>query len=204
MISSRVPPSGDPQRRHVPWLGIEPATLWFTGQHSATPARAQGIILKNKDILFWNHSTLIKVRKFDIATKLSFNPQSLFHSCWLSPLYLFLWLFFFPGRGSNPKSHFWFSCDICLVSFHLKQFLNFFCISWPWHFLKNIGHSFCGRSLSLSLSDVSSWLGSGCVIFGKNTTEGMLGPSQYITAGGTWCGFARLEILPIVQQWNVL
>ena len=29
--------------RYVPWLGIEPATLWFTGQcsiHWATPARA--------------------------------------------------------------------------------------------------------------------------------------------------------------------
>ena len=29
--------------RHVPWLGIEPVTLWFTGWHSihwATPARA--------------------------------------------------------------------------------------------------------------------------------------------------------------------
>ena len=32
-----------PQPRHVPWLGIEPATLWFAGQHWihwATPARA--------------------------------------------------------------------------------------------------------------------------------------------------------------------
>ena len=32
-----------PQPRHVPWLGIELATLWFTGPHSihwATPARA--------------------------------------------------------------------------------------------------------------------------------------------------------------------
>ena len=31
------------QPRHVPWLGIEPVTLWFTGWHSiywATPARA--------------------------------------------------------------------------------------------------------------------------------------------------------------------
>ena len=30
------------QPRHVPWLGIEPSTLWFTSQHSihwATPAR---------------------------------------------------------------------------------------------------------------------------------------------------------------------
>ena len=41
---SHIPNWGrDPQPRHVPWLGIEPATLWFTGQHSihwATPARA--------------------------------------------------------------------------------------------------------------------------------------------------------------------
>ena len=32
------------QCRHVPWLGIEPMTLWFEGQHSihwATPARAK-------------------------------------------------------------------------------------------------------------------------------------------------------------------
>ena len=32
-----------PQPRHVPWRGIGPVTLWFTGQHStywATPARA--------------------------------------------------------------------------------------------------------------------------------------------------------------------
>ena len=32
------------QPRHVPWLEIEPATLWFTGQHSihwATPAKAE-------------------------------------------------------------------------------------------------------------------------------------------------------------------
>ena len=32
-----------PQSRHVPWLGIEPVTLWITGRHLihwATPARA--------------------------------------------------------------------------------------------------------------------------------------------------------------------
>ena len=36
------------QPRHVPWLGIEPVTLWFTGWHSvywATPARATLLIL---------------------------------------------------------------------------------------------------------------------------------------------------------------
>ena len=34
--------------RHMPWLGIKPATLWFTGQHSihwATPARAAVLFL---------------------------------------------------------------------------------------------------------------------------------------------------------------
>ena len=36
-----------PQPRHVPWLGIEPATHWLTGWHSihwATPARADSTI----------------------------------------------------------------------------------------------------------------------------------------------------------------
>ena len=39
-----------PQPRHVFWLGIDMATLWFTGQHSihwATPARAVTIFLFN-------------------------------------------------------------------------------------------------------------------------------------------------------------
>ena len=37
-----------PQPRRVPWLGIEPATLWFPGKHSlhwAVPARARCIII---------------------------------------------------------------------------------------------------------------------------------------------------------------
>ena len=36
-----------PQPRHVPWLGIEPATFWFTGQHSshwATPDTRRGCL----------------------------------------------------------------------------------------------------------------------------------------------------------------
>ena len=43
-----------------------------------------GVICDKKDILLCNHSTPIKVRKFIIATKLLFNPQSLFHFCHLS------------------------------------------------------------------------------------------------------------------------
>ena len=39
-----------PQSRYVPWVGIKPATLWFTGWHSihwTTPARAQVILIPN-------------------------------------------------------------------------------------------------------------------------------------------------------------
>ena len=39
------------QPGHVPWLGIKPVTLWFTGQHSihwATPARHDEILRKWK------------------------------------------------------------------------------------------------------------------------------------------------------------
>ena len=42
----------DPQPRHVPWLGIQPATLWFAVQNSlywATPARA----LSSSCIIHW-------------------------------------------------------------------------------------------------------------------------------------------------------
>ena len=43
-VWSHVPPTGDlAHSPHVPWLGMEPATFWFAGQHSihwATPARA--------------------------------------------------------------------------------------------------------------------------------------------------------------------
>ena len=38
------------QPRHVPWVGIEPASLWFAGWHSihwAIPGTAEGWILSN-------------------------------------------------------------------------------------------------------------------------------------------------------------
>ena len=47
-----VPLSWGPglQPRHVPWLGIEPVTFWFAGQHSihwATPTRASFMFFKH-------------------------------------------------------------------------------------------------------------------------------------------------------------
>ena len=45
-----------PQPRHVPWLGIEPVTLWFPGQHSiywATPARAKCLTVFSLYLDLW-------------------------------------------------------------------------------------------------------------------------------------------------------
>ena len=58
---SRAPHWGPgPQPRHMPWLGIEPATPWFTGRHWfhwATAARAKEIkSLKIKEII--NYSSV--------------------------------------------------------------------------------------------------------------------------------------------------
>ena len=54
-----------PQCKHMPWLGIEPATFQFTGRHSlhwATPARAFLAFLKiklsSKSVLFLLKTTL--------------------------------------------------------------------------------------------------------------------------------------------------
>ena len=50
VVASRAPPTGDLAHnpvRHVPWLGIKPATLWFSGRcsiHWATPARATKLL----------------------------------------------------------------------------------------------------------------------------------------------------------------
>ena len=58
------------QPRHVPWLAIKPATLWFPGQrsiHWATPARA-GIGALNK-----HHSWPISSEKESIWMHSSYN-----------------------------------------------------------------------------------------------------------------------------------
>ena len=51
-----------PQLRHVPCLGVKPATLWFSGRcliHQATPARAEiFIFLMEQIFLFWHYTFL--------------------------------------------------------------------------------------------------------------------------------------------------
>ena len=73
VVASQAPPcwGPGPQPRHVPWLGIELASLWFAGPcsvHWATPARASSCILKlDKNIYPEKESMLsiIPVHMFD-------------------------------------------------------------------------------------------------------------------------------------------
>ena len=68
VVASWVPPTGDLAcaTRHVPWLGIEPGTIWFTGQHSihwATPVRAKIFIIKKNGyvlLYYWQKSEVTK------------------------------------------------------------------------------------------------------------------------------------------------
>ena len=66
-----------PQPRHVPSLGIKPATFWFAGQHPthwATTVRAVCFFLNN-DLCF--STTVVVIRKFNssLALKVTYrNP----------------------------------------------------------------------------------------------------------------------------------
>ena len=63
------------QPRHVPWLGIEPATVWFTSWYSiywAPPARARSEFLIQSD----GNQCYTPVFKFQV-----YFTSSLFHSC---------------------------------------------------------------------------------------------------------------------------
>ena len=63
-----------PQPRHVPWLGIQPVTLWLSGCHSihwATPARSYPFFIimnsiKFPDIENWDKTYLVTLYYFNI------------------------------------------------------------------------------------------------------------------------------------------
>ena len=62
------------QPRHVPWLGIQPATHWFVYPHSmhwATPGRAPSRVKSFKEILF-----IVKFRKQSIYYQPLSIPES--------------------------------------------------------------------------------------------------------------------------------
>ena len=48
VVASHMVPTGGrgPQPRHVPWLGIEPATLWFAARAQSAELHQPGLIRK--------------------------------------------------------------------------------------------------------------------------------------------------------------
>ena len=73
------------QPRHVPWLGIEQATVWFTGWHSiqwATPARADSLCLLMLKILLSTNRDSFTSSFLRFILRLIFWP----HGIQLAPL----------------------------------------------------------------------------------------------------------------------
>ena len=105
-----------PQTRHVPWLGIKPATLWFVGQHSvhwATPARTHSFFLKKET----NKQTKTSPAMLHTGCSTKFNLlcwpfDGLYHTCvtcvfkWPPLLCSFLWLVnSYPTFKSHLECH---------------------------------------------------------------------------------------------------
>ena len=71
-----------PQPRHVPWLGIEPVTLWFTGWcsiHWATPARALTLTSLLPTVISPNRGLLGVSPHLCLPSCLPCNPNKPFH-----------------------------------------------------------------------------------------------------------------------------
>ena len=89
-----------PQPRHVPWLGIKPVTLCFTGQcsiHWATPARADFGLYQGTYKYSWSASWKFNYNVFMplVREHLAF-PALLFH--WIVLCYLFGYLELLGGN----------------------------------------------------------------------------------------------------------
>ena len=87
------------QPRHVPWLGIEPMTLWFTGWHSihwATPSRALHLFFIQYFFILLHFPSLLK-NFFEIVSrvrpweKIDSDFFSFFHFAIGTCLYLLFW-----------------------------------------------------------------------------------------------------------------
>ena len=78
------PPHWGP--RHVPWLGMEPTTLWFTGQCSiywAMPVRARDVFLSQF------HSSIFKTWTTSMALWCCFLSSFFFFLFWFLETFLF-------------------------------------------------------------------------------------------------------------------
>ena len=163
-----------PQRRHVPWLGIEPATLWFSGQHSvhwAIPARARMPFMNTRYGLCCMdcvHLTSFHSIRF-------FPSHSTFKTIFKTD---FIYLFTFRERGREGEGE--GEKHQCVVASHMPPPGDLacnpgLCTGWEsnwWPFgsqgyaqsteLHQPGHHFqCYIKLTYCFNSLNTWLGSG-------------------------------------------
>ena len=97
-----------PQARHVPWLGIEPVTLWFTGQcsiHWDTPARA-GIYYWIKFSFYYIPSIFLNASKLVTKTILLLIVFHIWID-WHTGFVHETWKEIFIGTDKNIQTFLW-------------------------------------------------------------------------------------------------
>lgn len=157
----------------------------------------QRVFLENEDSLLYNHSRVIKPRKFnsDMMIQLS-NQHSVFKFCHLSNNVPNSNVF--PVRVHSMISCY-INCHVSLVSFILKQLLSLSLCFLTLTFLVGSDQFFSSLSLSLYFGCFLN-IGFRCWLFGRNTTVVILCP-KCIASGSTcfslfhywWCEFWALS-----------
>ena len=107
------------------------------------------MFLRSKVSLFKNHSTITKTKKL---TQLIYRPYSDFTTYLNNVLS--------REENLNHELHS-IVMSLYLISFNLEQFISFSLSFITLTFLRSAQQLFCRMSLSLGLSDVSSWVDSG-------------------------------------------
>ena len=117
-----------PQTRHVPWLGIKPVTLWFTGRHSvhwATPARAGGRHFKSE---CWSLIFISQGRKQALAFLFIVNLIC----TWIQTIKLY------PGKSEDMAFP-----VVLLICSHFNPWCVYFLVCLFFSVPKNYGSEKC-------------------------------------------------------------
>ena len=136
-------------------------------------------------------SMLIRIRKFSITVLLS-NLQ-----CFQISPGIFLLI---QDSTQDATLH---SVIITLVSFILWEFHNLFLIFCTLTFLKSTGLLPCGKSLSLGLSAVPSWLGADGALSAETIPTLVPWPSQNSISEGTWLQVTSAWITWLSDIYNI-
>ena len=144
-----------PQPRHVPWLGIQPAMLWFAGRHSTTEPHQP-----------WLNSTVLQLA-FELRSSLSPHTVFAYYVCLVSQSTIVPSLFpapyFLCDIDLLKKKEKSIICNVkCPILAFLWGHLTYPCILHSFYRLENNSKNLIG--LKLIISSVHCRSGSACFI----------------------------------------